>query len=161
MSVFARAALASPGTILLAQAHGTFLKDDADTNEALLWSLLIPGGTMGPNDTLRVWHRWGLTNNANSKSLRVKIGSTNIHGVSLTTTASFYAVALLSNRGAFNTQVGIPQSGNPLNASTTALSFHAFDTTQDMTLGVFAQHGTAAAGSQIKLESIIVELLKS
>ena len=47
-------AFAAGGVTVLGAQHTAITKTDADTAEATLYTLTIPGGTMGPNDTLRV-----------------------------------------------------------------------------------------------------------
>ena len=154
-------AFAAGGVTVLGAQHTAVAKTDADTAEATLYTLTIPGGTMGPNDTLRITALWSYPNSSTTKSLKIKVGGSTIFSSSATTTASLAAQAQLSNRGAVNSQIGKPigQSSFGTNTSSPVTLTKDFAAAQDVT--VTAQWGTAGTGSNsIVLESVLVELLR-
>lgn len=154
-------AFAAGGITVLGAQHTATSKTDADTSEATLYTLTIPAGTMGPNDTLRVTALWSYPNSSTTKSLKVKVGGSTIFSNSVTSTASLAAQAQLSNRGAVDSQIGKPigQSSFGTNTSGPVTLTKDFATAQEVT--VTAQWGTAGTGSNsIVLESALVELLR-
>ena len=150
----------TPVEVLGAQ-HTAAAKTDADTAESTLYSLTLPAGTMGPDDTLRVTALWSYPNSANTKSLKIKVGGSTIFSNSVSTTASLVAQAQLSNRGAVDSQIGKPMGHTSFGTNTSGpvTLTKDFAAAQDVT--ITAQWGTAGTGSNsIVLESALVELLR-
>lgn len=148
-------------TIVLGQQHTPVRKTDADTNAAALFSLVIPGGTMGPNDALRINTLWTVPNSATQKKLKVTLGGTEFMNSWQTTIVSLERPVLIRNRNAVNSQVAFnagQSTGFGNNTGNNA--FGAVDMSVDQTLAVVGEWGTAGAGSNvITLESVLVELL--
>jgi hypothetical protein len=81
----------------------TALSCDADTNEKTLFTLAIP--PMGVNTQLLVRMVWTLTNSANNKTIKVKLGATTLYSNNLTTSATDVRDIFIRNRAATNAQV--------------------------------------------------------
>ena len=135
-----------------------------DTTEDILATINIPAGAMGLNGILRVQHAWTVTNSANNKILRVRlggIGGTQMASATLTTVATAFAVTHIANRGAANSQV------SPPNASSTFLGFTAGSSSALQTASIDTSAATtlvltgakASAGETLTLESYLVELI--
>lgn len=128
-----------------------------------VFSVDIPAGLVGANATLRVRHLTQVTNNANTKQVKLKVGSTLFAQASpLGSTALACGVAEVSNRGAVNSQI----CANPTSSmswaafngtSTGVPSALAVDFSTAQTLEIAIQRGTA--GDSVVLESCVVELL--
>jgi len=133
----------------------------ADTNENTLATITIPAGIMGLNGALRVTTYWSLTNNANSKTLKVYfggIGGTTYLSVDRASAASFSTQTFVHNRGAANSQVGNSDAAaNVFTATTDALTTSAIDTSAATTVVITGQK--ASSGDTLTLAGYIVELL--
>jgi hypothetical protein len=121
------------------------------TNETALATVTIPAGAMGTNGGLRVIYNFSYTNNANSKTVRLKLGATTLRTLARTT-ALFDSVSdTVRNRGATNSQfvellvyAGV---GSISISKTTA----AEDSLQQLTVAITGQ--LAAGTDTLTLES--------
>lgn len=135
----------------------------ADTTEDALATVTIPAGAMGANGRLRITTVWTMTNSANNKTMRVRLGG--IAGtIYMTSTQTAQATLRdqreISNRNAQNSQVGaMSGTSGGFGLSTSAVVTSAVDTTADTTVVVTGQK--ASAGEALTLESYMVELLYS
>lgn len=99
--------------------------------EQILRTDTIPAGGMGIDGGLLAYSTWSFPNNANNKSIRVRlggIGGTAHLAISLTTQVSYFDVRKIRNRGSASLQVGASAAGVTLGASTSAVSTGAIDT---------------------------------
>jgi hypothetical protein len=131
----------------------------ADTNDNVLATVTIPAGAMGPNGRLRITSLWTVTNSANTKGLRVKLGGaggTDYSGVTLTASATLRTQIEICNRGAPNSQIGFTASQGGFSVSTGANITSAIDTSVAQTIVFGGQK--QSAGETITLESYLVEL---
>lgn len=154
----------APSSLVLAQSHAPATKTDANTTEALLWSMTLPGGTLGPNDTLRLWSRWNFPNTASTKIMTAKLGGTIISGHAwISSNASAGIVTLLSNRGALNSQIVTHDGwGGAVGSHWNGFPAVAINTAVNQTLSLHAAWEVAGTGTEaITLESVIVELLRA
>ena len=78
--------------------------------DTTLRSFTLPAGSLGPNGQLRVWSLWTVTNNANVKTLRVKLGGVSFSNVQVTTNLSYQLLTLVRNRNSQNAQIGQPST---------------------------------------------------
>lgn len=149
--------------LILGQKHTPASKTDADAGEsAALYTLDLPAGALGPDDTLRILTRWTVPNSATGKTVRMRFGSTTVHAPSLTSMASQVLQTILSNRGALNSQIGQVTGSNAYGNSSGVLGTFAIDFAAAQTFTITAQWGAAGTGSNsITLESVIVELLRA
>ena len=125
-----------------------------DTNENTLYTLNIPGGLMGPNDSLRVSAHWSCTNNANAKTLKVKHGSNTVLNTPAASGAGAIQNVKTTNRNSLSSQI----CGSIGSGTTGTIATYSLDTSQPQTLTITAQKSTA--GDSIVLESAMVELIR-
>jgi len=133
----------------------------ADTTEDILATVAIPAELMGPNGIIILNTFWTVTNSANNKTLRARLGG--IGGAFFwqqifTTVVSIQDRRVLMNRGLQTSQLGIdPASANA--QSTAAANFAGvINTAQDTTLVITGQKQTA--GENLTLEGFICELYR-
>lgn len=131
------------------------------TDESL-YSLLIPAGTLGPNDELQIEPYWRFTNGANNKILFVKTsGGTDLFRRTRTTAAEEAILIVMANRNALNSQT-YPYAGPSAGSAghfvtgtqtdrTTTIDFSA-----DVTLIVGGQR--ANSGDSLTLERVRILL---
>lgn len=147
--------------IILAQSF-VAASGAADANENALATITVPAGAMGANGSLRIWTLWAFTNSANNKTARIRFSGaagTQYLALTVTTTATYSDVRMISNRGATNSQVGSASSGSSMFAlSAGTYPTSAVDTTAATTIVITGQK--ASAGETITLEGYSVQLLK-
>lgn len=73
--------------------------------ETVLASYTLPGGTLGANGALRAAHLSTVSNSANNKTLKFKLGTYVFWQQTPTTSATFATVGGFANRGVANSQV--------------------------------------------------------
>ena len=144
--VLARSAIASSHT--------------GDTNESTLASITVPGGLMGKKGRLVVTALWTVTNNANNKTLRTKLGATAYSGLVQPSVATVRQQVEIANRGAQNSQVAGPNGSGftGFTSSTSPVTTSAEDTSADKTLALTGQ--LADAADTVTLQSYTVELIQ-
>lgn len=131
------------------------------TDESL-YSLLIPAGTLGPNDELQIEPYWRYTNSANNKILFVKTaGGVDLYRRTRTTTAEEAPMVVMANRNALNSQTypyGGPTAGTATHyaASTAADRTTTIDFSEDQTIIVGGQR--ANSGDSLTLERVRILL---
>lgn len=135
----------------------------SDLLENVLATITIPAGAMGSNGVLRGVYMVSCTNNANVKTVRLRLGG--IGGTIFKTDnlasapeGTFYFQ--LANRGASNSQVGMG-TGNPSaggwGTNGAALVTGAIDTSAATTIVITGQKATA--GDTLTLDSHLVEMI--
>lgn len=141
---------------------GTPISHTGNTDETILATVRVPGGSMGPHGMLRVTHFWSFTNSANNKSPRVRLGG--IAGVAFgapvhTANVQSHQQHSIANAGATNSQeYFIASNTTGFSASSGALAAaSSIDTTVDQDLVITAQ---LALGSEtLTLRRYLVELI--
>lgn len=129
------------------------------TSETVLATIAIPAGAMGPNGQIRVTTLWSPTNNANNKTMAVRLGG-------LSGTLFQQAVQAnvthqqnhcrFGNRNSASSQVGASLLGFGWNANTSAVVTATVNTANAQDLVIT---GTlASSGDTLTLESYLVEL---
>lgn len=83
-------------------ANGAYTQD---TTTVTLASVVVPGGSMGPNGMLRIGPQWSFPNNANAKSINVLLGGQGVAAWSDTTTLQESRDVRVRNRGSQASQV--------------------------------------------------------
>lgn len=140
--------------LTIAQQH-TAVTCPADTNENTLFSYAVPGGMMGPNDSLRVSVVVSTTNSANNKTLRLKFGGTQVRAIVYTTSAQATSSVRISNRNTLTQQV-IQIQGDGTSTSTANTASQDTSTPTPIILT-----GQLALGTEsLVLESVLVELIR-
>ncbi|WP_354686684.1 hypothetical protein [Cupriavidus necator] len=129
------------------------------TTETTLATIAIPAGAMGPNGALRITTAWSAqASNANTKTVRHRIGSTQIgSSTGLANNLNTITAQQWSNRNSQTSQIARDVIAVPFGANGGALLATAIDTTAAQTLTLTAQLGTAS--DTITLEAYTVEIL--
>lgn len=154
-----RAVAGARASTILANS-GTDIAHTGTTDETVIATVTIPGGTMGLNGCIRVTTHWNYTNSANNKIMRVRfggIGGTGYFSTTQTTTANFLNMCMIWNAGAANAQKGMVALGAVFGSSAGAQLTGTVDTSAATTLVMTAQ--LANTGETITLEAYTVELL--
>lgn len=141
-------------------ASAVAVSGPADTNENILATINIPAGAMGLNGILRITTVWSITNSANNKTLRIRlggIGGTAHFALVTTTSAMHFDTRMIANRNAANSQVSFHSASLPPTSNGAAIA-GSIDTSVAQTLVITGQK--ASAGETITLESYLVELLR-
>jgi len=124
------------------------------TNETTLATVTIPAGAMGPNGQIEVHCQWAVTNSANTKTLRARLGGAGVSAASLTTSAAYQGITRVANRGVANSQLASSQFTT--GSTGTAANTTAIDTAAETTLTLTGQLATST--ETITLESYLVLL---
>jgi hypothetical protein len=98
--------------------------------------VLIPGGIIGPNGSLRVHAAFQGSNNANIKTCQIKLGGVTISGSTLQFTASpgLAVTRNFANRGAMNLNRWVGSSSSPVAEGTHSVVDTTIDTSIDQLL---------------------------
>lgn len=157
-----RGAAANLGTWHVLAKSGVAVPLTGSTSETALATVAIPAGAMGPNGVLRVTTLWSLTNSANNKTPRVRLGGisgTAFRGQNLTTVASGRDQIEIHNRNAQNSQVSNPAGGGFGGAGTSSsvITTATVDTSIAQDLVISGQ--LANSGETLTLEAYTVEVL--
>lgn len=127
------------------------------TDETVLASITVPGGLMGPHGALRIRAKWFYTNSANTKTLKLTLGSATVNSLPKTTTSNDIWDATIENRGVLDQQLGFGYTIPLLNGSGNFPTF-SVDTRSDLVLqfrGILTN-----PGEMVRLESYSVEVLR-
>lgn len=138
---------------------GQAIAGPADTNLNTLRSVVIPANLLGLNGALEIESLWSFTNSANNKTVGITFGSMVLLNAALTTSARLRLPSKMWNRGASNSQIGMPNvTGSTIwGASGASLQTGSVDTTADVTLSFTGQK---ALGSEtLTLEAVSVVFL--
>lgn len=133
------------------------------TVESTLASIAVPGGLLGPNGFLRLVEFWSYTNNANTKTLRARLGGQQIHGKAESTSLSVRYTSFLAARGNEAQQLAFAATGSTgpgladNSTSTSAFSVLTVNAAVDQVLTLTAQ--LANAGDTATLEGYILEIM--
>lgn len=100
------------------------------TAETTLATLTIPAGAMGPNGYYELLCTWEMTNNANSKTLITRLGTTGgpaFLNYALASSATAQALSVVNNVNAQNSQIGSHSNFHGVGNSTGTLITGAVD----------------------------------
>lgn len=128
----------------------------AATGENVLATIKIPGGMIGLNGRVILDMLWSMTNNANVKTGRVRLGGLAGSILSASTLTSFLAArtfSLFYNRNALNSQIGFG-GGSGVGTTGGANFTSAIDTSVDQDLVITG--AKALAGDSMVLEAYSV-----
>lgn len=154
----------SARTAVLLAASAVAVSTTGDTNENILATVAIAAGAMGLNGGLEIRSTWTVTNSANTKTVRVRlggIGGTQYMGQALTASNTFGDTRRIRNRNSAASQVGSigSSSASPVGASGVAVTTSTINTSVAQTLVFTGQNGLAS--EIITLENYEVWLLPS
>lgn len=131
----------------------------ATTAETTLASITIPGGALGANGRFRVVTFWGMSNNANNKTFRVRYsgaGGSALVSQTFTTQVYYRDEREVGNQNSASSQVwhaGFSVFGT----GTAAIGTSTVNTGSDSTVAITGQK--ANSGDTLSLRSYRVELL--
>ena len=133
------------------------------TSETVLATIPVPAGAMGANGILRIITLWSVTNSADSKTLRVRlggIGGTAYLGLGVTAVATAQELTLIRNRNSLSSQVGFAATpAASYGTSTTAVTTSAVDMSAAQDLVITGTIAANAGANTITLEAYTVEIL--
>lgn len=141
----------------LKQGSGIGYTMTGGTTENTLASVLIPAETLGPLGQILVHTVWSMTNNANLKTMRVKLGSSVLASITATTSVSAAMISRIANRGGAASQIGMPSGSPGTGASGSAILTSTINTDADATLSITGQ--LAVGTDTLKLESWYCEII--
>ena len=125
--------------------------------EQTLFSVTIPGGTMGPNGSLCVDHWFRFTGTGN-KVIRIRLGGVLVHGFTATTWVGCMSRTEIKNRNSQTSQICPIQTARVYYEQTSgAFVTTAINTAVDQILTVNILKATAE--DVASLESVRVEIL--
>ncbi|MBI5599653.1 MAG: hypothetical protein HY890_07955 [Deltaproteobacteria bacterium] len=118
------------------------------TNETELYSVVIPGGTLGPNGYLWAQAIMSYVSSASAKTFRFKLGGVTLysHAESVSGNISRFYRPAMANRNSESAQV------STVVLQTDAVITAAIDTTVDQTLQITGQ--LATSGNTMRLEAV-------
>jgi hypothetical protein len=145
----------TPVSVLAATGQTTFAQS---TGEVALATIIVPGGTLGPNGALRVYFKFSCENNSDDKNVAVLFGGQQVWSAGVT------------NGGMYESCI-IIQNADSVKAQTTTRNFASFttgfdsgtygasqaDTTQDQELVL--QCTLNQAIDDFQLNGYIIEVL--
>jgi len=133
----------------LLAASAVAVSHTGNTNETALVTIPIPAGAPGLNGGLEIYTGWGFTGNADTKTIRVRlggIGGTAFLARSITAASnSTEDIRRIRNRGAANSQMSaIAATALPFTAGTGAVTTGAIDTSvaQDLVISIQLTNAT-------------------
>lgn len=122
-------------------------------NETVLSTVTIPGGSIGPNGIIRIYSNWSNTNNANNKTLRIRLnglGTQAILGANVTASGVYSDLRQVHNVNSESSQKCSQFTFlGGLGASTTTTTA-AIDTSADISLVFTGQLANAADTASIE-----------
>ena len=136
------------GSVVLARGNTDLTVTAASTAEVDIASFDVPAGLIGTNGMLEVTHFWEATNNANVKTMRVKLGGTAFfaNAAALNSSAIFLPpITRIWNRNSQSVQMAFAAAnGNTTIATGTAKTTGAVDTSAATTLAISGQKATGS-----------------
>ncbi len=150
------------GSCILAQSAVAATTLTGTTTETAAQNYTLPGNLMGLNGKLRVFTKWTVTNNANTKTLRFRFGSSGISGTVLADPqssgqATVHVTAEIENRNSLSSQIGGNGSVN-LTGSTNSWRTATVNTASDQLIAITAQLGVGT--DSVTLESYQIVLYR-
>lgn len=127
------------------------------TNETALANIVVPGGVIGPNGSLRITFLTSNTNNANNKTFKVKLGATLLMPYTYTAIGEANQILMLRNRGSLATQTEFNTNATAFGTTTAAPGNTNIDTSVDQVLTITGQ--LAAGADTMTLEGYTIEVL--
>jgi len=129
------------------------------TTETTLATISIKGGVLGENGKLRFYILGTITNNANTKSFRLKHASTPLWQVAYTTAVGVTAQILFLNKNSESSQVTSLYNSSILSGSTTtSVTPSSIDTSVDFSLTITGQLTNSA--DSISVTAIFAEIMQ-
>jgi len=129
------------------------------TNETVLSTVTIPGGSIGPNGVIRIYSLWSNTNDASGKTARIRLnglGTQAVMGAALSTSGVYADYRQVHNANSESSQKVMQFTFLGGFGASTTVTTGAIDTTADISL-VFTGQLTDTADT-ISIEAYTVEV---
>lgn len=128
-----------------------------DTTETTLATCTLPGNALGTNGQVEIMVLVSWTNNANTKTLRVKFGAMVLQNTGLSGNASQQVLLRVANRNSAASQVAFPSSPSGLGSGgAVAPTTGTVDTTANVDITITGQLGVGT--DTMTLESYIMRV---
>jgi hypothetical protein len=129
------------------------------TVETSVYQLLVPANSMSAVGSLRITYMWNMTNNANTKTLRVKFGNSAPMTLTAATNsiAAMAGLSIIQNMGSTNIQEAFASLAVSIGSTGTAVVTGAFNTGVDQLLEITLQLGVGT--DTTSLRRVLVELI--
>jgi len=127
------------------------------TLETELASITIKGGLMGAKGKLKIWPLVSMTNNANAKTVRVKMDGNVFYGNTRTNEAQLQFLSIVRNTNSQSVQKISSGITAGLGVSTGAVASLTVDTSADFTINITGQ--LAVGTDTLTLEGFFVEIV--
>lgn len=124
------------------------------TSEATLATIPVAADLLGANGQLVIEALWSVTNNANNKTPRIRLGGTSVHGPALTAVVSFLDRARIANRNNPASQVINANTGSVVGGTLGPVVTTAVNTAVPFDITLTAQLANAA--DTMTLESYLI-----
>lgn len=147
-------------TWYVADASAAQVSLTGSTSETVLKTVTIPANSLGPNGVLNVTFFVSYPNNANTKTLRIRlggIGGTIVLADAPTTTTSTRYNRTIQNRNSLTSQIAGTGGGGGYGSSGSAILTSAINTANAFDLVITGQ--LADGADTLILESALVEIL--
>lgn len=131
-----------------------------NTSETVLATITVPANAMGANGVLRLEYSVSMTNNANNKTIRVRLGGVGgaaFKGLVRASTLADRQIVTIQNVNATGSQKSWNSGSESLGVTAGAFTTGAIDTTASQTLVITGQLANSA--DSIAVESYVAELL--
>ena len=127
------------------------------TSETTLASFTVNGGLMGAKGKLRIWPLLSMINNANGKTLKLKMDGNVIYGNTRTNETHIQFVSIVRNTNSESSQkIGTGVTAG-LGVSSAAIVTLSVDTSVDFTISMTGQLANAA--DTLTLEGFFMEIV--
>lgn len=127
------------------------------TDEAVLASIDLPAGYLGPRGALRLTTLWSYPNSASAKTIRVRLGGQIFCAKALTTSLSFQAMTIIRARGTKAQVASSPSASSDFGSSGAVVQVGSVDMTRDQVLTITAK--LEAPTEKLTLEDYLLEVL--
>ena len=127
------------------------------TSETTLASFTVKGGLVGANGKMKIWPLLSMTNNANAKTIRLKMDGNVIYGNARTNESHIQFLTIVRNTNSQSSQKLSAGITVGLGTSTAAITTLAVDTSADFNISVTGQLANAA--DSITLDGFFLEII--
>jgi len=127
------------------------------TSETTLLTVNIPASLIGASGKVKMYPLYSMTNNANSKTLRVKLGGSTAFSAVVSNSSQSSALVIIRNIGSESVQKSSTSVVSGLGNTGTALNTLAIDTSVATTITVTGQLANSA--DTMTLEGFFMEIV--
>jgi len=132
----------------------------ATTTETTLATVQVPGGVLGANGWVLIEATFTVTNNSNTKTVRIKLGGTTLATANVTTSATLTVSTWVANRNSQSAQIGgftaVSDYGG-VGSTSGNIATAAADTSAESDLTITGQ--LASSADTLRLQSYMVRVV--